>query len=85
MTEMAEIALTDIVPNPTQPRSRFDEEALDGGEQAGKDVAAKGFAFFPVILSEAKNLSSMARHNDSSSLRSSECRKEEQNARKKKQ
>ena len=29
MTEMAEIALTDIVPNPTQPRSRFDEEALD--------------------------------------------------------
>lgn len=29
MTEMAEIAVTEIVPNPTQPRSRFDEEALD--------------------------------------------------------
>lgn len=29
MSEMAEIPLTDIVPNPTQPRAAFDEEALD--------------------------------------------------------
>ncbi|MEG0498444.1 MAG: ParB/RepB/Spo0J family partition protein [Alistipes sp.] len=29
MTEMAEIAIDDIIPNPTQPRTHFDEEALD--------------------------------------------------------
>ena len=29
MTEMAEIAVADIIPNPTQPRTQFDEEALD--------------------------------------------------------
>lgn len=29
MAEMVEIALTDIVPNPTQPRTEFDEEALE--------------------------------------------------------
>lgn len=29
MSEMAEIAVGDIVPNPTQPRTAFDEEALD--------------------------------------------------------
>ena len=29
MSHMAEIAIADIVPNPTQPRTRFDEEALD--------------------------------------------------------
>lgn len=29
MTEMAEIAVTEIIPNPTQPRTQFDEEALD--------------------------------------------------------
>ena len=29
MEEMAEISLSDIVPNPTQPRTEFDEEALD--------------------------------------------------------
>ena len=28
MSEMAEIAITDIIPNPTQPRHEFDEEAL---------------------------------------------------------
>lgn len=28
MSEMAEIAIADIIPNPTQPRHRFDEEAL---------------------------------------------------------
>ena len=28
MEEMAEIRLSDIVPNPTQPRTEFDEEAL---------------------------------------------------------
>lgn len=28
MTEMAEVAITDIEPNPLQPRSNFDEEAL---------------------------------------------------------
>lgn len=28
MTEMAEVAITDIEPNPLQPRSTFDEEAL---------------------------------------------------------
>lgn len=29
MTEMAEIAIAEIVPNPNQPRTQFDEEALD--------------------------------------------------------
>ena len=29
MEEMAEISLSDIVPNPTQPRTEFDEEALE--------------------------------------------------------
>ena len=29
MTEMTEIAIADIVPNPTQPRRRFDEQALE--------------------------------------------------------
>ena len=29
MTEMVEIALSDIIPNPTQPRTEFDEEALE--------------------------------------------------------
>ena len=29
MEEMAEIALSDIIPNPTQPRTEFDEEALE--------------------------------------------------------
>lgn len=29
MTEMAEIAIAEIIPNPTQPRTHFDEEALD--------------------------------------------------------
>lgn len=29
MSEMAEIAIAEIVPNPSQPRTRFDEEALD--------------------------------------------------------
>lgn len=29
MTEMAEVAITDIEPNPLQPRSTFDEEALN--------------------------------------------------------
>jgi ParB family chromosome partitioning protein len=29
MAEMVEIALTDIAPNPTQPRTEFDEEALE--------------------------------------------------------
>ncbi len=29
MTEMSEIEITDIIPNPTQPRTRFDEQALD--------------------------------------------------------
>lgn len=29
MSEMAEIAIGEILPNPTQPRSAFDEEALD--------------------------------------------------------
>ena len=29
MAEMVEIALTDIIPNPTQPRTEFDEEALE--------------------------------------------------------
>ena len=29
MTEMAEIDITQIIPNPTQPRTQFDEEALD--------------------------------------------------------
>ncbi len=29
MSRMAEIDIADIVPNPTQPRTRFDEEALD--------------------------------------------------------
>ncbi len=29
MSEMAEIAVEDIVPNPTQPRTSFDEESLD--------------------------------------------------------
>ncbi len=28
MSEMTEIAITDIVPNPTQPRTQFDDEAL---------------------------------------------------------
>ena len=28
MSEMAEIAISDIIPNPTQPRTNFDEEAL---------------------------------------------------------
>lgn len=28
MTEMAEIAIADIIPNPTQPRHNFDEESL---------------------------------------------------------
>ena len=29
MSEMSEIAIADIVPNPTQPRTEFDEEALE--------------------------------------------------------
>lgn len=29
MTEMTEIAIADIVPNPTQPRRKFDEQALE--------------------------------------------------------
>ena len=29
MSSMAEIAIAEIVPNPTQPRTQFDEEALD--------------------------------------------------------
>lgn len=29
MSEMAEIAVAEIVPNPSQPRTQFDEEALD--------------------------------------------------------
>lgn len=29
MSEMTEIAIDEIVPNPTQPRTKFDEEALD--------------------------------------------------------
>lgn len=29
MTEMAEIAIEEIIPNPLQPRTQFDEEALD--------------------------------------------------------
>lgn len=29
MSEMAQIAIADIIPNPTQPRTQFDEEALD--------------------------------------------------------
>lgn len=29
MSRMAEIAIADIVPNPTQPRTQFDEDALD--------------------------------------------------------
>ena len=29
MSRMAEIAIADIIPNPTQPRTQFDEEALD--------------------------------------------------------
>ena len=29
MNEMAEIAVSEIIPNPTQPRTQFDEEALD--------------------------------------------------------
>lgn len=29
MSEMAEIAIADIIPNPTQPRTQFDEEALE--------------------------------------------------------
>ena len=28
MTQMAEIAIDKIIPNPTQPRTQFDEEAL---------------------------------------------------------
>ena len=29
MSRMAEIEIADIIPNPTQPRTQFDEEALD--------------------------------------------------------
>lgn len=29
MSQMAEIDITEIIPNPTQPRTQFDEEALD--------------------------------------------------------
>ncbi len=29
MSRMAEIDIADIIPNPTQPRTQFDEEALD--------------------------------------------------------
>ena len=29
MSEISEIAISDIIPNPTQPRSEFDEEALE--------------------------------------------------------
>ncbi len=29
MSHMAQIAITEIIPNPTQPRTQFDEEALD--------------------------------------------------------
>ena len=29
MTEMAEISVSAIFPNPTQPRTEFDEEALE--------------------------------------------------------
>lgn len=29
MSQMAEIEITEIIPNPTQPRTQFDEEALD--------------------------------------------------------
>ena len=29
MSQMAEIEIADIIPNPTQPRTQFDEEALD--------------------------------------------------------
>ena len=29
MSEMIEIKISDIVPNPTQPRTEFDEEALE--------------------------------------------------------
>jgi len=29
MTEMTEIEIADIIPNPTQPRTRFDEQALE--------------------------------------------------------
>ena len=28
MSEISEIAISDIIPNPTQPRTEFDEEAL---------------------------------------------------------
>ena len=28
MSEMTEVAISDIIPNPTQPRTEFDEEAL---------------------------------------------------------
>ena len=29
MSQMSEIDITEIIPNPTQPRTQFDEEALD--------------------------------------------------------
>ena len=29
MSQMSEIGISDIMPNPTQPRTQFDEEALD--------------------------------------------------------
>ena len=29
MSQMTEIEIADIIPNPTQPRKQFDEEALD--------------------------------------------------------
>ena len=29
MSQMAKIEIADIIPNPTQPRTQFDEEALD--------------------------------------------------------
>ena len=40
MSQMAEIEIADIIPNPTQPRTQFDEEALD--ELANVTVAGAG-------------------------------------------
>ena len=45
MTQMTEIAISQIIPNPTQPRTQFDEEALkelsDSIKQLGVRVAMR--------------------------------------------
>ena len=51
MSQMSEIDITEIIPNPTQPRTQFDEEALDDLVLANDGLADFGAQFLGPDLS----------------------------------